>query len=463
MAVSFDRVFGDWHSVKSLGIGTDGRVYLIEKKDENGKTEQGILKTIRVGDYRNESNGYNTLTALENNIESSNDEKYIQSVTDSIVSNVEAIKKNDGGKRFVAYEEYEVRPTSDGKGKIILLRLEQMRSLTQLLTQFSFTFTETINLGISVCKALMRCRDFGYIYPNLKPENILFDKRGVCKLGDLGSFSCLEPSKTSVAFKRTQYYMAPEFIKTGKINCTCDTYSLGLVLYMLSNRGRLPFCEKYPQDVTAGGLDFSKEQRMNGAEFEKPQLASQALFEIIKKACAFSEKDRYLSPKQMMTDLQNALENKPLARVEFDDIYSVSKDNPRTEEKENDENVIGEKPADEEPQEIQKKPASLMDEISIPDVTPGDYSNGKTNPRARRRRPAPTVTITPPEKKKKVDSSEVLKIAIISILILCVIVLFGVSMKLRSNQNEENETTTHAVVSASLTPEVVINGGRHGK
>ncbi|MGN0468333.1 MAG: protein kinase [Acutalibacteraceae bacterium] len=453
MAVSFDGVFGNWHTENCVGTGTDGRVYIISRKDDNGAVERSALKTIRIGDNRNENKGYNSIVENDSQI----DEDYFENIIKNITKNIKTIKENDCGKRFVNYEEYEVRETSDGKGKIILIRLEEMRSLTELLNKFSFTLEETINLGISVCKSLIRCRNFGYVYPNLKPENILFNKKGICKLGDFGSFSCLEPSKTSVAYKRTQYYMAPEFIKTGKINCTCDTYALGLILYMLTNRGRLPFTEKYPQNVTVNGLDRSKENRLSGLPLPKPELSGDALFEIIKKACAFDEKDRYLSPKQMLSDLKNALENKPFEKAEYDDIFSVS-DEIKNKVEAADVNLIG---SDESKNIEAKSKASdvdfttLKDEITIPDVLPGDYSNGKKT--VKRKRTPTVVPITQETNKKKISSSDIKKIAVIIIAILCILVLLFASVKLRNNYSSDSATSS--VAAAETTAEVMSSGG----
>ena len=248
---------------------------------------------------------------------------------------IETVKKADNGKFFIKYEDIELRNASDGKGKLVLIKLEEGKSLAQVIKGLSFTLEETYRLGINICQALQKCRSFDYVYPNLKPENILFDKDGRCKIGDFGSFSCLEPAKTSISYKRTQYYMAPELIKTGNINCTCDTYSLGLILYMLTNRGRLPFTEPYPNDVTVNSLNESTQRRMNGEELPKPLLASDQMWAIIRKACAFKPNERYFTPQQMLSDLKNALNNQPFEKAKFDEIYSESKT-----DKQDDESII---------------------------------------------------------------------------------------------------------------------------
>lgn len=439
MPQSFDPVFDNWYTEKQLGFGTDGKVYSIIKENPDGTKRRSILKMIRISDNRSSGRDFNSVSG-DDFTKSQDLDEIIKNITD----NIDVIKETDGGKHFVRYEQWAVRKTSDGKGRIILIRLEQMRSLTSLLNDFSFTLEETYKLGISVCKALIQCRKFGYIYPNLKPENILFDRRGVCKLGDFGSFSCLEPSKTSVAFKRTQYYMAPEFIESGKINCTADTYSLGLVLYSLVNRGRLPFVEKYPQEVTVNGLDRSMKLRMEGKELEKPPLCSDELFRIIRKACARNESDRYLTPKQMLRDLKAAAAGKPFEKVEYDDVYSVSEPPKLQKGEESKTETVMEENApirQETPQEEKKPPVSLRSEIQIPDVTPSDYVS-QNRPKRKKR---PTYEKLPDVKSKsraKVDEKK--RILALIVAILFVLALFFVSLILRFSGSEPE--TTSAVV-----------------
>ncbi len=456
MSQSFDPVFGNWYTETQLGSGTDGKAFTIVREDETGKKHRAVLKTIRVGDYRNEKKSFNTMG--EQPAKPSKEEKQHQKIIRNITENIDIIRQMDGGKHFVKYEEWEKRQTSDGKGTLILIRLEQMRSLSDLLTQFSLTRDETLRLGISVCRSLIRCRDFGYIYPNLKPENILIDRKGVCKLGDFGSFSCLEPAKSSIAYKRTQYYAAPEYITTGKINCTVDTYSLGLVLYTLINRGRLPFTEPYPQQLTIGSYDRSKESRIAGVAFPPPALYDEALCRVIGKACAYHPEDRYLSPKQMLQDLESALANQPFGLMEFEDVYSVS-DNapPQTDEVAYDPSAYV--PAPEQPpaqpvppQEEQalppEEPVNLREEIPIPETAP----SGETDPQ-----PAPTqddyLPPVVPAKKQRKPSGKLFSgkflIAVLLAVCLLALLVYSVAVHLKG---DATTTTVPAEAIAAIMP-----------
>ena len=447
MPQSFDPVFEQWYTENQLGSGTDGKVYSIVRKNADGSAERSVLKMIRLGENRSEKKSFNTI--VEKDEAGDGEESYYETIIKNITDNIAVIQKVDNGKRFVKYEEWETRRTSDGKGYAVLIRLERARSLTDLLSELSFTLDETLRIGVSICRSLVRCRDFGYIYPNLKPENILFDERGICKLGDFGSFSCLEPSKTSLAFKRTQYYMAPEFIRTGNVNGTVDTYSLGLVLYSLINRGRLPFTEKYPEKVTVSSLDLSMQKRLDGEELPEPALCDEALFRIIKKACAYKVEERYLSPKQMLADLKNALEKKPFEETVYEDIYSV------TSEKKESFSAPFEPEPQQKNEQAEKPPkaVSLREEIQIPDVTPMDYAGKEVKP--RKKRPS-NFEALPAARKKETDASSVRKMIILALIALVLLVLFiaSVAMKMKGDSG-----TTISQVMNGASNTLMIYGG----
>ena len=452
MSQLFDPVFGDWYTETQLGSGTDGKAFTIVRTDETGKKHRAVLKTIRVGDYRNEKKSFNTLG--EQPQRPTREERQHQKIIRNITENIDIIRQADGGKHFVRYEEWEKRQTSDGKGTLILIRLEEMRSLADLLAQFSLTRDETLRLGISVCRSLIRCRDFGYIYPNLKPENILFDRKGVCKLGDFGSFSCLEPAKSSIAYKRTQYYAAPEYIVSGKINCTADTYSLGLVLYTLINRGRLPFTEPYPQELSIGSFDRSRECRIAGEAFPKPALFDEDLCRIIGKACARRPEDRYLSPKQMLQDLESALAHQPFGEAEFDDVYSDSEpDEPAPAPMEAPPAQPDEAAAPEaEPLPFEEPPVDLLGELAIPEPAPAA-------PEARPEDGTQDEYVTPaapkPKKQRRPQNPKKLGvkflIALLLVVLLAVLLVLSIMFRMKG---DETVTTAAPEAFAAILPYV---------
>lgn len=416
MSNSLNPVFGEWYVGRQLGNGTDGKAFTIYKEKYDGSRETSVMKILRLGENRNERKTFNLDGAREDELQEGFDK-----IIAKIIKNIETVKKADNGKFFIKYEDLELRNASDGKGRLVLIKLEEGKSLAEVLKGFSFTLEETYRLGINICQALQKCRSFGYIYPNLKPENILFDREGRCKIGDFGSFSCLEPAKTSISYKRTQYYMAPEFIKTGNINCTCDTYSLGLILYMLTNRGRLPFTEPYPQNETINSLNESAIRRQKGEELPKPVLASESLWRIIRKACAFKPNDRYFTPEQMLSDLKNALNNQPFEEAKFDDVYSQSQ--PESDE---DESVVipdVEKDAAIEEKEIDV--ISIKEEIVIPELPKFDYKPNTARSITANDKKFEKLVDTKP--KARFDFRGLKKVVVSAFIAVCLVLLFILS------------------------------------
>jgi len=417
MSNSLNPVFGQWYVDRQLGNGTDGKVFTIYKEKFDGTKETAVMKMLRLGENRNERKTFD----LNDEKDETGSTEGFEKIIHSIRKNIETVKKADNGKFFIRYDDLELRKASDGKGQLILIRLEEGKSLAEVLKGFTFTLEETYRLGINICQALLKCRSFGYVYPNLKPENILFDKDGRCKLGDFGSFSCLEPAKTSISYKRTQYYMAPEFIKTGNINCTCDTYSLGLILYMLANSNRLPFTEPFPESVTVNSLNESTNKRLRGESMSKPVHASEALWKIISKACAFKPNERYFTPEQMLSDLKNALNNQPFDEAKFDDVYSARHINPEEPESV----VIPEVENSIVKEEKEIDVLSIREEIHIPEIY--EYNHSMSSVRKNNSSGKKFEKLVDTKPKSKYDFRALKKLLLSALVAICFVLMFIVS------------------------------------
>ena len=78
-----------------------------------------------------------------------------------------------------------------------------------------------------------------YIYRDLKPENIMIDKEGNIKLTDFGLSKILKPNETTSTLCGTAEYLAPEILFTKAYDKTCDWFSFGVVIFEL-------FCGYHP-------------------------------------------------------------------------------------------------------------------------------------------------------------------------------------------------------------------------
>lgn len=125
----------------------------------------------------------------------------------------------------------------------------------------------------------------------------MVSKEGQFKLGDFGI--AREPISGTMTVAGTPDYMAPEVKETTIYDKTADIYSLGLVLYYLSNDFRLPFAD------VADSEERINRRMKKDAVLPEPENAFADMRKLILKACAYDPKDRYQSAGEMKKALEN--------------------------------------------------------------------------------------------------------------------------------------------------------------
>jgi len=113
--------------------------------------------------------------------------------------------------------------------------------LASLLTRIGrLPADKAVETARKLCAGLAAAHDRGVIHRDLKPHNIMMNKRGEVVIMDFGLAAIASEIGGPEARNGTPAYMAPEQLKGAGVTAKSDLYSLGLVLYEICT-GKRPF------------------------------------------------------------------------------------------------------------------------------------------------------------------------------------------------------------------------------
>ena len=101
-----------------------------------------------------------------------------------------------------------------------------------------------------ICAGLAAAHAKGVIHRDLKPHNVMMDKRGEIVIMDFGLAAIADQLSGPEARNGTPAYMSPEQLKGTEVTARSDIYALGLVLYELFT-GRRPFEAKSVKELVS--------------------------------------------------------------------------------------------------------------------------------------------------------------------------------------------------------------------
>lgn len=199
-------------------------------------------------------------------------------------------------------------------------------------TQRGLSLQERLKLFQGVCEAVQFAHQNLVVHRDLKPDNILVDSEGKPHLLDFGTAKLISSSDVDSKsdFTRegflsfTPQYASPEQVLGKPITTATDTYSLGVLLYVLLSN-TLPYelkefnteemirviCEQLPRRIVAA------------PEFKAPLGAD--LESIVDKALRKEPEQRYGTAQQIQSDVQAYLDNRPVSARQGTVRYKVSK------------------------------------------------------------------------------------------------------------------------------------------
>jgi serine/threonine-protein kinase len=153
-----------------------------------------------------------------------------------------------------------------------------------------------------ILKGTAAAHSFGYIHRDIKPNNILINKKGQAKLTDFGIARVLGgEALTKKGFVLgTSAYMSPEYLTLGKATEQLDVYALGVTFYELLT-ARKPF--EFERDDEP--LKSFAERVLKGTPTKPSDYVPTPpeLERILLTAIAREEKKRYKSAEKFRQDL----------------------------------------------------------------------------------------------------------------------------------------------------------------
>ena len=210
--------------------------------------------------------------------------EYFRENGEGILKEAELLKTLSKLEGFLPYDGWQMEPITRRRlGYEVYLVGSYKRSLDKHIRKNAFTHLEAVNLGLDLCSALSICRQSGFLYVDLKPNNIFVSEKKEYRIGDLGFLSLDAMRYASLPERYFSPYTPPELMDPMEpMNLTVDTYAVGMILYQLYNDGHLPFTGAAPLE-----------------SLPTPCHADYEMAEIIMKAIHPDPQQRWTDPKDM--------------------------------------------------------------------------------------------------------------------------------------------------------------------
>ena len=234
---------------------------------------------------------------------------YFKTLSDGIVEEAQIMQKLSQMEGFLPFDSWQIVPMEDEVGYDVYLLSIYRNTLERYLRHNAMTHLGALNLGLDLCAALAICRRSGYLYVDLKPENIYMTDDREYRIGDLGFLRLDALKYASLPDRYHSQYTAPEIADAfSALNTTIDIYAVGLILYQVFNDGMLPF----------------KGDAAPSEDLPAPAYADYEMAEIILKACAADPAMRWQDPIEMGQALvsymqRNGAHDTPIVPVPVED------------------------------------------------------------------------------------------------------------------------------------------------
>jgi TolB-like protein/tRNA A-37 threonylcarbamoyl transferase component Bud32/Tfp pilus assembly protein PilF len=271
--------FGDYELLNVIGRGAQGVVYRARQKSLNRTV---ALKVIALGHWATDPH----LKRFRREAEAA------ASLDHSGIVPIYEVGERDGSCYFS-------------------MKLVEGGQLDEVTRREPMSLRRSVELIVKIARTVHYAHEHGILHRDIKPGNILLDKKGEPHLTDFGLARLIQTEST---FTRTQEvlgtpsYMAPEQAvgNNAAVSRVTDVYEIGAVLYHLLT-GQPPFAGGTTYETIKLSLDTEPRQlRLLNPKIDRD------LSTICLKCLEKDPKRRYSSALALAEDLERWLKHEPI-------------------------------------------------------------------------------------------------------------------------------------------------------
>jgi len=295
-----DVVLGNWTLMRLIGEGSFGRVFEAEREDF-GTTYRAAIKIISIPQSQRE-----VKSLIADGMDKESIEELYKSYVEEFTGTLSLMASFKGTTNILSYEDHVVEQHENSIGWDIIIRMEWLTPASEYFRDKNLNNEDVKKLGIDICQALDLLQKSNIIHNGVKLENIFVTDIGDYKLGGFETVCTIGKKDDKLSMKGANYTGAPEVLRGEAYGISADIYSLGIIMYKLLNKNRMPLLPDYPAPVSYADREVASIKRLNGEKLPAPKNATKEMAAIILKACAFDPEDRYTTPMQMAQDLKHS-------------------------------------------------------------------------------------------------------------------------------------------------------------
>ncbi|HYM07727.1 MAG TPA: protein kinase [Terriglobales bacterium] len=184
--------------------------------------------------------------------------------------------------------------------KFITMEFVEGRDLRAVLRERGkIPADETVQIIAQVCRALEAAHTAGVVHRDLKPQNIMLDRKDRVYVMDFGIAHSLEtPGMTQTgALMGTPEYMSPEQAKGMKVDARSDLFSAGIIFYEMLT-GNSP----YKADTAIATLLKRTQERPQPPAEVDPTIPK-PISDVVMKCLEINRDDRYSTAREILESL----------------------------------------------------------------------------------------------------------------------------------------------------------------